>query len=478
MSLSGEAFQRIDSHWAVQAIGAEEVGRANRLINQRLAERALGQQISFSFVEEDLADELLERLLLAYELAAIEGLEDLSHPDAEDEGIRNQAVAGSSRAFDIKRLLPVPEPTLERVFFVLQLSALAYCGDRWSDLRRWYRENDFQLNVPSVADVPWDTRLLYRLFHCWVRLFRKEGWDDLDRIRETIAGLRDDQKSMEEPLLRSGSQMADRAMALRLAALYHWAKGTEILARFMVQGEPGDPFSQIDKHFEAGTSAAKASADPQHEVVLRWLHAAGRIMVSHSLWWTTRGVSSQTSSFVHSLTHRSHQAMFELLPPQRAALLEQGLLDLAKTAIVVDLPTSGGKTLLAQFRILQALNQFDADGGWVAYVAPTRALAAQLTRRLRRDFQPIGLRVEQLSAAVEVDSLEEQLLGDAEQPFHVLVATPEKLSLIIRNKKVDRPLVLVVMTKPTILRTTSGDSALSFCWLRSRGTVCRRTFCC
>ena len=445
MSLSVEAFQRLDSHWAVQAIGAEEVGRANRLINQRLAERALGQQISFSFVEEDLADELLERLLLAYELAAIEGLEDLSHPDGEDEGIRNQAVAGSSRAFDIKRLLPVPEPTLERVFFVLQLSALAYCGDRWSDLRRWYRENDFQLNAPSVADVPWDTRLLYRLFHCWVRLFRKEGWDDLDRIRETIAGLRDDQRSMEEPLLRSGSQMADRAMALRLAALYHWAKGTEILARFMVQGEPGDPFSQIDKHFEAGTSAAKASADPQHEVVLRWLHAAGRIMVSNSLWWTTRGVSSQTSSFVHSLTHRSHQAMFELLPPQRAALLEQGLLDLAKTAIVVDLPTSGGKTLLAQFRILQALNQFDADRGWVAYVAPTRALCAQLTRRLRRDFEPIGLRVEQLSAAVEVDSLEEQLLGDAEQPFHVLVATPEKLSLIIRNKKVDRPLVLVVM---------------------------------
>lgn len=81
--------------------------------------------------------------------------------------------------------------------------------------------------------------------------------------------------------------------------------------------------------------------------------------------------------------------MVELLPPQRAALLEQGLLDQAKTAVVVDLPTSGGKTLLAQFRILQALNQFDADDGWVAYVAPTKALVAQLTRRLRLDFDLI-----------------------------------------------------------------------------------------
>jgi len=145
--------------------------------------------------------------------------------------------------------------------------------------------------------------------------------------------------------------------------------------------------------------------------------------------------------------------MFELLPPQRAALLEQGLLDQAKTAIVVDLPTSGGKTLLAQFRILQALNQFDALGGWVAYVAPTRTLSAQITRRLRRDFKPINIRTEQLTAAVEVDAFEEQLLTDNEQPFHVLVATPEKLSLVIRNKKVTRPLALVVMDEAHNLET-------------------------
>ena len=52
------------------------------------------------------------------------------------------------------------------------------------------------------------------------------------------------------------------------------------------------------------------------------------------------------------------------------------------------MPTSGGKTLLAEFKILQALNQFAADKGWVAYVAPTRALVSQITRRLRKDFGP------------------------------------------------------------------------------------------
>ena len=175
--------------------------------------------------------------------------------------------------------------------------------------------------------------------------------------------------------------------------------------------------------FEAGIRAATASADAQHEMVLRWLHATGRIMVTNSLWWATRTVNSHTSNFVRSLTRRAHQPMFELLPPQRAALLEQGLLDQAKTAIVVDMPTSGGKTLLAQFRILQALNQFNANNGWIAYVAPTRALSAQITRRLRQDFAPIGLRVEQLTAAVEVDAFEEQFLSDREQFFHILVST-------------------------------------------------------
>ena len=216
--------------------------------------------------------------------------------------------------------------------------------------------------------------------------FRKKGWDDLDRIREIIAGLRDDQKTHEEHRLRNDSKAVDRAMALRLAALYNWAKATETLAIYTIQGEPSEPLGVLDKHFEAGIKAAAASGDAQHEIILRWLHASARIMVTNSLWWATRSVNSQTSKFVHTLTHREHRAMFELLPPQRAALLEQGLLDQAKTAIVVDLPTSGGKTLLAQFRILQALNQFQADNGWVAYVAPTRALSAQISRRLRPRF--------------------------------------------------------------------------------------------
>ena len=348
---------------------------------------------------------------MAYELAAVEGVHQLSHPTIEDDPLRDQAVAAAFKAFDIRRLMAIPTPVNERLHFILQFSALAYCGDRWSDLRRWYHQNDEQLAIPPVDDVPWDVRILYRLFDCWLRLLRKNSWTDMHAIAAIIDALRMEQEQFETSRLNNESETEDRLMALRLIGLYHWAKGTEILARYVLQGEPTDPLEQIDKHFDAGIDAAKASSDAQHEVILRWLHATARLMITGSLWWSVRASSSRASDFVRALTKRDHQPLFELLPPQRTALLEKGLLDQAKTAIVIDLPTSGGKTLLAEFRILQALNQFDADNGWVAYVVPTRALAAQITRRLRQDFEPIGIGVHQLTSAIEIDTFEDKLLS-------------------------------------------------------------------
>lgn len=260
-----------------------------------------------------------------------------------------------------------------------------------------------------------------------------------------VEDLRKDQQEHEGKLLETAAEDGNRPIAFRLVALYHWAKATELLGVYITQGRPPGILSNLDTHFERSVSAAEESRDMRHEIVLRWLHATAKVMVTNSLWWATRAVNSKTTHFVESVTHRDSQAMFELLPPQRAALLEQELLDQAKTAVVVDLPTSGGKTLLAQFRILQALNQFDADNGWVAYVAPTKALVAQITRRLRREFDPIKIVVEQLTAAVDIDAFEDELLNATERRFHVLIATPEKLSMVVRNDRVTRPLALVVM---------------------------------
>lgn len=447
MSLNNEALDLLERHWAVAAIPSDlrksVLAKANRKLIQKTVGRQLHLEISDSSDEEDL----LKRMALAYEMAAIEGLPAFLNQVPEQDSLRLQCIAGAWRAFEFRRLLPPPSLEVERIFHVLHLASLAYCGDRWSDIRRWFVENPEAVSIPSVVDQPWDQRVLYRLFECWVRLLRKDGWDDLDRIREIIAGLREDQQQYEKTSLDSGSNAHDRAMALRLIAFYNWAKATELLACYVLQGEPRGIHAMLDKHFEAATESGAVSGDASLEVLMRWLHATSRQMVAGSLWWVAHTINSRVTRFVGSITR--HQAMFELLPPQRAALQEQGLLDAAATAVVVDLPTSGGKTLLAQFRILQALNQFAEKGGWVAYVVPTKALGNQITRRLRRDFSPIGVLVEQLSGAVEIDAIENEMLASSatgdDRAFDILIATPEKLQLVIRNKKVSRPLSLVVM---------------------------------
>jgi len=447
MVITEDALNRLDQHWAVKALGGDRITRARKVAAIRVMRSAVGHQMAIAFNETATDEETVERAAMAYEVAAIEGLEALLHPSGgETRGqLRLQAQAGAFRAYALRRTLLIPQEPENRIFHVLHLAALAYCGDQWADLRRWLKDHEREVKPPSVADVSWDHRLLRRLYECWVRLLRKQGWDDLDGVREIIAGLRKDQEQYENASLDKPDNAAAQAASLRLIALYHWAKATELLAVYMLQGQPVGIEAELDKHFEAGRQAASAAQDAALEVILRWLHATSRQMVAGSLWKVAQAVNSRVTRFVKSITRT--RSMFELLPPQRAALQEQGLLDQASRAVVVDLPTSGGKTTLAQFRMLQALNQFDADKGWVAYVAPTRALVSQLTRRLREDFSPLDIRVEQLTGAVEIDAFEEAMLTAPSEvvPFHVLVSTPEKLQLVIRNKKVSRPLALVVM---------------------------------
>ena len=151
MSVSENTLESLNHHWAVASIGAEELRRVENLICERLANWTVGEQIKFSF-EESSDDELfLRRVELAFEVAAIEGLDEMSRPADENTLLREQAVVASNRAFEILHLFPIPLEIHERLYFVLQLSAVSYCGDRWSDLRRWYKESQAELKNPECS---------------------------------------------------------------------------------------------------------------------------------------------------------------------------------------------------------------------------------------------------------------------------------------------------------------------------------------
>jgi len=443
--ITHDTLKKIDTHWAVLAVGNEKFRQSILQFSKaKLVENAVGEQLALHLDDSFNDEDALRRLAMAYEMVAIEGMHDFINHTDNDE-LQDQFLAGSRRAFEIYRVLEFPEnDELKFIFHLLHLSALAYCGDCWTDLKHIYDDCSDKIdNISPDKITEWDQRLLFRLFDCWVSLFRKNSWQDLTNITTAIAVLRDEQDQYENDYLKTDSNNENQAKSMRLMSLYHWAKATELLSLYTLQGEPADIKSQLDRHFKLAIKISGDAGDAQFEILLRWLHASAEQMINGSIWWVARTINSKATQFI---THLANQAkpLLELLPPQKIAVKELGLLDPAKTAVVIDMPTSGGKTLLAQFKILQAVNNFGETKGWIAYVAPTKALVAQITRRLRKDFSPIGIKVEKLSGAIEIDVFEEDLLSDAES-FDILVATPEKLQLVLRNHKIDRPLSLLVM---------------------------------
>lgn len=127
------------------------------------------------------------------------------------------------------------------------------------------------------------------------------------------------------------------------------------------------------------------------------------------------------SIFLASLYSRSASEV-ELWPSQREAATRS--IDLADD-LVVSLPTSAGKTRVAEIAALMTL----AAGKRVLVVTPLRALSAQTERTFRKTFTPLGFTVSSLYGASGISSGDE----DALRTRHIVIATPEKLDFALRN---------------------------------------------
>lgn len=177
---------------------------------------------------------------------------------------------------------------------------------------------------------------------------------------------------------------------------------------------------------------------------------AARDLNAVSHWWT----ATLASHLIDELWQLSLYEQIPILPPddddyerwsnlrrgyiqrlrarQRSAIeLWPSQLDAAARAVnpaddlVVALPTSAGKTRIAEICILRAL----AANRRIVYVTPLRALSAQVERDLSETFLPLGFSVSALYGSAGVES------GDAEtlREGKIVVSTPEKLDFALRN---------------------------------------------
>lgn len=297
---------------------------------------------------------------------------------------------------------------------------------------------------PSTNASIWRDHVAVNVLSAFILLVRKDdGWTDIDKALNSINKLRELQNEYEETYIRKQDEDAEQTVsAIELVGLYHLAQLITITGEYLRDGITAitQINIRIDRHHDRADSAFRAAEQPVLVHIADLLWVGCRELTQNAIWTHVNGLGEDAQRFARLLTERGRpNPVIELWPSQQRAL-KLNLLDPYRRAILVEMPTSAGKTLLAKFAIVQtkALN----PNGMVAYIVPTRALVNQITLDLRGDFGDFGYTVEQAVPAFELDPTEERLL---ENPPDILVATPEKFDLLIRrDHPVTKDLALVI----------------------------------
>ncbi|WP_426240031.1 DEAD/DEAH box helicase [Pararhizobium sp. DWP1-1-3] len=253
---------------------------------------------------------------------------------------------------------------------------------------------------------------------------------DLGQLRGFVREWLDDDVNGDEQIaeaLRGEEPDVDEVLATILNTTICRA-----LAHFDFALETGEP--EPIETARALLATAVRLADNAENVPLWWISNLCRHLIDdlwqHSLHQTLpteppEGTEEKYPDlrrlFIASLFARKTSEV-ELWPSQReAARRSTDVTD----DLVVALPTSAGKTRVAEIAALMTLS----SARRVLIVTPLRALSAQTERSFRKTFAPLGFSVSSLYGASGLSAGDEDALRTRE----IIIATPEKLDFALRS---------------------------------------------
>lgn len=299
---------------------------------------------------------------------------------------------------------------------------------RRATYRRW-----LDAERARLPERQWIDRVRCAISVAVLLVVRQDSREDILAGGEVLRELAAYQREIESGWL--GRQHHQRRDSLSLLGFYYLAHAVTRTSEFLLAGSvttegrgSADVIAELRRLLVRAEEFLAIVGDGESS---SWLVAASIALVSlraSSVWVQSRGISERIDRLLGELTQagRPHP-VFSLLPSQQEAL-RQAFLDRSRVAIVLQMPTSAGKTLLAEFAIAQTFDAY-RDHARIVYLVPTRALGTQVRRQLAEDLGPLQIRVSAAGSAFEEDPFEMSLLEDADG---VVIATPEKLDLMLR----------------------------------------------
>lgn len=334
------------------------------------------------------------------------------------------------------------------LLYYFYLSAISIQNDKIINIRidlLEYSEN----SLNRQSDI-WKDRILNKILNAFVFLSRKKnGFEDIRKAITLIEDLKQEQSAFEKEYLEKYEFREEVDQAYSLLGLYHLSKTIVETATYLTTGY--DYKKRIDAEIRQHSDVARKllHSEPRLQSIVSIIEVSLKTICKNSIWAKT----SFNDKIKRLCKVKAELGIIDLLPSQREAL-DKNLLDVVSNVTVLQMPTSAGKSLLAEFNILvtKALRP-DAK---IVYIVPSRVLVNQVYYDLKSDLEGVELTIEKTTSAIEIDPNENSFLCSKE--IDVLVSTPEKLDLLIRRQhpSVDNVSLFVVDEAHTIQNGERG----------------------
>lgn len=256
--------------WILNSIGADKLREARNEATRRRLALTLGVE-----ARTRVSDEKLRFVANALELRVFELLES-----DDTDALR----AAAAEAFHVAGVLPLPDKPLQKASELVRIGCLGVLGDRNPDVRRLLSTFNPQSLYHDSAN--WGDEVSATVLDIWIRLLRKQGWEDLNGVQSAIAKLRANQCEREPDFLEEAERRKDASPAWELMSQYHLAKAAEILGTYLCQGSVEghyDVRQQLEAQFDRAIKTASKGQLMEREMFARLLARTAWALVDNSI---------------------------------------------------------------------------------------------------------------------------------------------------------------------------------------------------
>ena len=403
-------------HEFLKIIGELKLKQAQILSTENMLHYAFSNKNQYGSYSND-------NIIYAYELSIIELWYEENKKSSNRVKKKLQIIYKD--CFNILINLEIPQLFFDKIMHVIKLVTYGYLSNQWHIVRQFLIEHQKELSFSD--DLLWPERILCSIYYSVLNIIcrNKINIDDID---SHIKNIKNVQYYNDKKYLNGSDNVIEKSFYL--LSLYKLLEMTDMIYRYMNTGKPSDIKIKIKNIFQDVLTYVENSDNIEIAIITHMLYKTFKKMLENSIWNVIKNEPSLLKFFKYKLM--SDESIFELLYPQTIALASEHI-DIKKNATIINLPTSSGKTLIAECKIVQMYEHMSS--GIIVYVVPTKTLVNQITSTLKKDLEPLNIKTVKIQGIRNIDTFENEIIN--RKQFDVLVTTPEKLNLLFSQRNND-----------------------------------------